>query len=67
MRYRKAKNKTTKWIFTKKENLDAAGIAQTNVTDRKTFRHNVFYWKIGQRGKRKKAGTVWSGDEKRPF
>lgn len=65
MRYRKAKNKTTKWILTKKENLDVAGIAQTNVTDRKTFRHNVFYWKIGQRGKRKKDrnGLVWRWKE----
>lgn len=42
-----------KWISAKKkENLDAADISQTNITDRKTFRHNVFYWKIGQREKR---------------
>lgn len=27
-------------------------ITQADITDRKTFRHNVFDWKVGQRGKR---------------
>lgn len=27
-------------------------ITQADITDRKTFRHNVFDWKVVQRGKR---------------
>lgn len=64
-----AKTKTMKWISAIKENLAASGITTNKklTIDRKTFRFNVFDRKVGQREKRKKTGTVWSGEEKRPF
>lgn len=41
-----------KWNFEIKEDFDAAGITQADITDnRKTFwlRDDVCYWKVGQR------------------
>lgn len=48
-----------------KEGLDAVGIKQTDITDRKIFRYNVFDKKLLQREKRKKTGSkVWSDSSK---
>ena len=61
----KAKTETMKWISAIKEDLDAAGIIQADIVDRKTFRQKVFDWKVGQREKRKKTGTAWSDERKK--
>lgn len=46
-------------------NPDVASITQTNITDWKTSRHTVLYWKVGQREMHKKIGTIWSNERKR--
>lgn len=40
---------------------------QTDIIDRKTFRQNVFDWKVGQSIKSKKAETVCTDKKKSPF
>lgn len=45
----KAKNKMMKWISTIKEDLDAAGRKQADITDRKMFKHKVLIGKLIRR------------------
>lgn len=45
--------------FCKREDYDAPGISQTDITERKTF------WKRGHRETSKKSRTVWSDKRKR--
>lgn len=61
----KAKVETIKWIAAVKEDLKLAGITQTDILDRKTFRRKVFDWKVGQREIVKRNGVAWSDDRKR--
>lgn len=44
--------------------LDAAGITQTDIKERKTVGYAVFDWKVGQREKCKTTGTVLSDEKK---
>lgn len=53
-----------KWVSVVKEDLDADCAPQIDSTDRKHSRRNVFDWRVGQREKRKKMGTVWSNERK---
>lgn len=59
----KAKTETIKWIAAIREDLKDAGIVQTDILNRKTFRQKVFDWKVGQRQKR--TGTTWTEERKR--
>lgn len=56
---------TVKWTSTIKEELDASAVTQTDITDKKTFRRNVFYRTFVQMEKRTKTGAVWSDERKR--
>lgn len=58
-----AKTETMKWISALKE--DAASITCTDISDKKSFKHNFFDWKSGLRAKHQKTGTVWSDKRKR--
>lgn len=53
-----------KWIFAINEALDAAGMIQADITDRKTFTQNVD-WNVGQMEKCKKTATLGSDERKR--
>lgn len=44
----KAKADTMKWISAIKEDIDAVGIKRADISDRKTCRHYVFDWIVGQ-------------------
>lgn len=49
--------RTMKWIFAVKEEPDATGVTQTDITSRKTLRHKVFDCKVGKREKLKKNSS----------
>lgn len=61
----KAKVETIKWIAAVKEDLKSAGITQTDIQDRKTFRQKIFDWKVGQRENTRRPGAAWSDERKR--
>lgn len=64
----KAKADTMKWISAIKEDIDAVGIKRADISDRKTCRHYVFDWIVGQEVKLKETGTVRSDEGgKEPF
>lgn len=48
-----------------REDLNAVGATQTDITDKNTFRHKGFDRKVGQMDKRKKTGRVLSVLRKR--
>lgn len=47
-----------KYNFATDEDLDAAGVRKAGNTDRKTFRKNIFDWKVGHREKCKRTGKL---------
>ena len=60
----KAKVETIKWIAAIKDDVKAAGITQTDISDRKIYRQKIFDWKVGQREIIKRSGTAWSDERK---
>lgn len=63
----KAKADTMKWISAIKEDIDAVGIKRADISDRKTCRHYVFDWIVGQEVKARRPEQFGLMRGKEPF